>query len=487
MTADIYNEQNGPAAGDNLKISKKQAYLIFAVVSLALVMSSIDSSIVSVGLHSMLNDLKTNLAYIGWTITGYQLSQSIMMPIMGKISDDWGRKRVFLIAVGIFTLSSLAAGFAPNVYLLIIFRVLQGIGGGAFMPSATGIISDAFGHKRSTAIGLFSSIFPIGSIIGPNVGGLIIDHLSWRWIFFINIPIGALLITCGLFILPRSRAMAATRSIDYGGAGLFSGAVLAILYSLTNWANHPESGVGVMAFVFLGVAAVLLVLFVRRESRVEQPIIELKLLRWRPFLAANIYNFVFGAVVFGIFSFIPYYATVAYGMTAGEAGLVLTPRSIAAMVLSIISSLFIIRFRYRLPMIIGSVVMACGFILLSRGYSNISIFGLTIQNLALLAFIVMLGGVGMGIANPASNNAILDIIPGKVASVAGLRGMLRITGGAFGTAVVALVLSRSQDKGAGFQQVSLFSALLLLLLIPVVFMIPDLVRKGRKDSETSIE
>ena len=168
--------------------------------------------------------------------------------------------------------------------------------------------------------------------------------------------------------------------------------------------------------------------------------IDTKLLRWHPFLAVNIYNFIFVAVVFGLVSFIPYYATVAYGMTAGQDGLILAPRSVAMIVVSAITSLFIIRFRYRLPMIISLIIISLSLFLLSRGYHNAAILGLGLDNLVLLALLVMLAGIGMGIANPAANNAALDLIPEKVAAVAGMRGMFRAIGGVLGSPSLNAIL-----------------------------------------------
>ncbi len=465
-------------SGDSTGASRKQAYFTFAIVGLALLMASIDSTVVAVGLPTIITNLRTNLAWVGWTLTGYQFSQSIIMPIAGKLSDDWGRKRLFLGAVILFTISSMAAGLAPNIYWLIVFRIIQGIGGGAFLPSAIGIVSDAFGEKRAPAIGLFGSIFPIGGILGPNIGGFIIDHFSWRWIFFVNLPIGIALLVFGAMVLPRSDSTPSSRHIDAAGAGLFTGAIFAILYAMTTWANHPEQ-IPIITWVFFAMGGILLAVFIRHENRIPEPVIELKLLRWRPFLAANIYNLVFGAVVFGFFSFIPYYATVGYGMTAGESGLVLTPRSLAMVITSAVTSLFIIRFRYRLPMIIGLIIISLSLFLLSQGYHDVAILGLGFHNLVLLALLVMLGGVGMGIANPAANNAALDLIPEKVATVAGLRGMFRSIGGVLGTGGLVLALSHSPDKALGLQQIFLYLAFILLLLIPVVFMIPDMAHERR--------
>ena len=470
------NEQIEPnRSGTNGAVPDRQAYFIFGIVALALLMASIDATIVAVSLPTLLVDLRTNLAWVSWTMTGYQFSQSIAMPIAGKLSDEWGRKRLFIIAAAVFTASSIAAGLAPNVYWLIVFRVIQGLGGGAFLPSATGIISDAFGVRRTTAIGLFSSIFPIGGILGPNIGGFIIDHFSWRWIFFVNVPIGLALILLGLLVLPKGNIAAVSRRIDAVGAGLFSGAILSVLYALTSWANKPE-GIEAMTLVFFAVGAALLVILVWHEGKVEQPMIDLALVRARPFLAVNIFNLVLGAAIFGFFSFIPYYATVAYGMTAGQSGLVLTPRSLAMMITSAVSSFLIIRLRYRLPMIIGLAIIAASLFLLGQGYHSESMLGFNLGDLALLATLVMLGGIGMGIANPAANNAALDLLPDKIAMVAGLRGMFRSVGGVLGTAAVALALSRASDKAQGLETIFVVLGVLLLLLIPVVFLIPDKTR-----------
>jgi EmrB/QacA subfamily drug resistance transporter len=463
-------------------VTKRQALLTFTIVSLALMMASIDLSIVSVAVPDLLKELNTNLAHTAWVITGYQFSQAIMMPMIGKLSDEWGRKRLFMIAVVVFTLSSVAAGISPNIFYLIIFRVIQGIGAGAFLPSATGIISDAFGKHRTTAIGLFASIFPIGSIIGPNIGGVIIDHLSWRWIFFVNVPIGILLIIGGFIILPKGSLSNIKRRIDFLGAGIFAAAMLSILYAMTDWANHPQDTPFWVWLLFV-VGALLLVIFVYYESRVEQPAIELRLLKETGFLAANLYNFVFGAVIMGLFIFIPYYAVTGYNMTAVESGLILTPRSIASLVLAAITSFFIIRFRYRLPMLIGASVMIAGLVILAQGYHDVTILGCPISNVVLLAGIFAIGGIGMGIANPAANNAILDLHPEKAAAVTGLRGMFRMTGGMIGATVVVLLISSYQDKALGLQHCMLLFAGMLVLVIPLIFLIPDNARRKRPDGK----
>lgn len=469
---DPQTKEVSPSPPSGPAITRRQAYISFAIVSVALLMASIDSTIVAVSLPTMLVDLKTNLAWIGWMLTGYLFSQSIIMPLAGKLSDEHGRKRVFLVAVGIFTLSSIAAGFAPNVHVLIVFRVLQGIGGGAFLPSATGIVCDAFAEKRAAAIGLFGSVFPIGGILGPNIGGLIIAHASWRWIFFVNVPIGAALMICGILFLPRGTHAATGRGLDWTGAGLFAAGMLSVLFAMTNWADNPEGFNLLTPALFLSGAAIL-ALFVRHESRVTHPMIDIKLLRWRPIAAANVLNFFLGTVMFGLVSFIPYYATIAYNMTAEETGFLLTPRSIVMIASSFITSMFIIRLRYRTPMIVGLAIIMFGLVLMSRGFHDVTIFGQGINNFALLAIVITVSGLGMGLLNPAANNAVLDLVPDKAAAITGVRGMFRISGGMVGTTGVVLALSHFKDKVAGMEILYIVFSVLLLLMVPIVFMIPD--------------
>jgi MFS family permease len=160
--------------------SSPRRNVVFAVVSLALFMASVDQTIVATALSTLQHDLHAPINWGGWTITIYALGQIIAMPLAGKISDSYGRKRIFLVAAAVFTVSSLCCGLVTSIYLLVPLRAVQSLGGGAFMPSATGIVSDAFGRDRDRALGMFTSIFPIGGIVGPAIGGLFVQYWSWR-------------------------------------------------------------------------------------------------------------------------------------------------------------------------------------------------------------------------------------------------------------------------------------------------------------------
>src|SRR5690242_16181730 len=178
--------------------------LVFAIVSIGLFMASIDQTIVATALPAIERELNATINWSGWTISIYALGQVIAMPMAGKISDMYGRKKVFMISAAVFTLSSLCCGFASNITLLLIARFVQALGGGAFMPSATGIVSDHFGEQRDRAVGMFTSIFPIGGIVGPVVGGLFVSYWSWRGIFLVNVPIGLILILLTAKFIPAS-------------------------------------------------------------------------------------------------------------------------------------------------------------------------------------------------------------------------------------------------------------------------------------------
>ena len=451
---------------------------IFVVVAMALLMSSIDGTIVAVGLPNMMAGLKTNLVWIGWVITAYSLTQTIIMPMAGKLSDDFGRKVLFLVSVVLFTSSSFLCAIAPNVYLLILFRVLQAIGGGAFMPSAAGIVSDVFGPaRRRTAIGLFGSVFPLGGIIGPNLGGWVIDHFGWRAIFSVNLPIGVVLLFLGVFLLPKGGRVHTARSIDLIGAASFAFGIVGLMYAMTVWGNDISFSAQVIVWAVVGVAA--LSFFVWHVSRTREPMIELRLLKERAFFAANLYSFLYGGLVFGFFSFIPLYAIDKYGMSATDAGFVLTPRGVAMIALSVISSFLLIRIGYRLPMILGIVLISIGLFLVSQGWHGGTLLGHHFGDVVMLSVLLAITGLGVGIGGPASSNAALELMPDAVARITGLRGMFMTTGGVLGTAAIVLILAHYKDQAQGMQVILHGLSFLILLVIPPVFLIPDGARLRR--------
>lgn len=447
-------------------------------------MFSIDSTVVAVALPNMMADLQTSLVWLGWTLTGYALAQTAVMPLAGKLSESFGRMRVFLVCMFLFTLGSLLCGLAPNIYVLIGCRVLQALGGGGFLPSAAGIVAREFPNNRDRMIGMFSSIFPLGGIIGPNLGGFIVEHWSWREVFLINVPIGIVVFV--ILLTQMGPAEPTTeRHIDLPGAVLFAGGVTSLLAALSLLGNDP-SFIRSPAFWAMLVAAVALMgVFAWQELRVPEPILDLRLVMRGPFLAVNAYNFVFGATVFGFFTFVPFFVVTQYQMSTVESGAILTPRSLAMTATSTVASLYLIRLGYRWPMLAGMACIVAAMAMLSQGWSEVTFGNLHFGTFPLVAAEIAVGGIGMGLAAPSSSNALLDLLPERAAVVTGIRGMFRSTGGIIGTAFIVLALELSPDKAAGMRTIFAVMAVLLLTTIPLTFAIPDTARARRRSKASS--
>jgi multidrug resistance protein len=389
------------AAVERPVYSRRKRWTIFATVSVSLMMASIDQTIVSTGLHTIGHSLHSSVAWTAWTITGYQLGTIIAQPVMGRLSDQFGRRRVFIICIIVFTLSSLACGLSPNIDVLIALRLVQALGGGGFMPSATGMVSDVFREDRDRAIGMFTSMFPLGAMAGPIFGGIIIAYGSWREIFLINVPIGAILLVLALRNLPDGRSGVAHRP-DFAGIGLLAVFTVSMMTAITVLGNATGSfGAALTAPAFLVSAVafvVFLAAFLHHLWHSAEPLIPVKLLSSRAFGTMNLLNFVFGGSVVGFGALVPLYAHIRYGIQPLQAGTLLTARSAGAVVVAGLTSFALRRIGYRLPIAVGFGITVCGLILLAIGPPGISVY-------AWLAIGAAFMGVGNGIAAPATNNA----------------------------------------------------------------------------------
>jgi MFS family permease len=224
--------------------------------------------------------------------------------------------------------------------------------------------------------------------------------------------------------------------------------------------------------VLLLVSVIAMIVFLRRESRIEEPIIDLVVLRKKPFVAANVYNFIFGAAVFGFFSFIPLYAVEVYGMSTLQSGLILTPRSIGMIVTSTIGSMFLIRWGYRWPMLIGTIGIAASLFLMGAEPMSMNMMQTQLSAFTIVSLIVLLSGLAMGITSPAASNACIDLMPDRVATITGVRGMFRQSGGALSITVISLVLHYTGDMAHGFFIIFVCLGLVMLLVIPFIFAMP---------------
>ncbi len=445
-------------------------YIVFAIGSLSFLLVSISGTSVSVAFPVITSDFNASLILAGWILSVNQLAGTAIMPLAGKAGDIFGAKRIFLISIAVFTIGSLLSALAPNIYLLIAARFIQAIGAGGFLPLMTAIASDLFPNSRQQAIGLFSSIFPIGMIIGPNIGGWLVEAYGWRSVFWLNIPLGVIVFIAMFFMLKETKREGG--QLDLSGTGLFSGMLSAFLIGLSEIGNTDSSSSGLVAGILFAVAVIMGVFFFRHEAKAKNPIIDLQMLKEKPFFAANVFNFLYGAAVLGLMGFIPLFATSIFGMSIFQSGLILTPRSIGMIAASIVTSMMLPKWGYRWPMLIGAGITVLCMAMLGMEATGISVFGAETSGTISLVIIMFISGLAMGIIAPAANNACIELLPNRVATITGVRGMFRQSGSAVSIAVTALMLQSFSNIGQGFTWVFYGLAVILIISIPFIFAMP---------------
>jgi EmrB/QacA subfamily drug resistance transporter len=464
-SGDDVPEVRDPAAAPVGDDPQPRRHIIFAIVSLALIMASVDQTIVSTALPTIQHDLHTRINISSWTITVYALGTIIAMPLAGALSDQLGRKRLFMIAVVIFTAASLACGMAHSIYVLIPLRAVQALGGGAFIPSASGIVSDQYGRERDRAIGMFTSILPIGGVIGPVLGGVFVTYWTWRGIFLVNVPIGILLFVLGSRFIPRTATRKAA-PIDLFGVALLGGFLVSAMAGIGRLGTGGTT-LGDPAFLGLeSVAVVLGAVFLRHARRATSPFIPARLIYGRSFLVINVINVVFGSAALGFGALIPLYVHDRYGIGSLSAGSLLTARAVGMISVAGLAVLALRRSGYRRPMIGGFILLAVGLVLLSTSPRGLSPY-------AWLAVSAAISGVGMGLLLPASNNAVLQLAPDQVAATVGLRGMFRQSGGIIAVSITTAITARSAHPGTALGHAFLVFAILVVITVPMIRLVPE--------------
>jgi EmrB/QacA subfamily drug resistance transporter len=443
--------------------------IIFTVVSIALLMASVDQTIVATALPSIQRDLAAQVNWSSWTITVYALGQVMVMPLAGKMGDQFGRKQIFLGAAVLFTTASLCCGLADNIYLLIVLRAIQAVGGGAFMPSATGIVTELFGKDRDRAVGLFASIFPMGGIIGPVLGGVFVTYWSWRAIFLVNIPIGIVLVVLGAIFIPDI-ARRPDAHLDIRGVVLLGATLLAAMLGIGYLGGARSDPLSAYFLVPELAALACATAFVRHSARARSPFISLRFLTGRGFGVMNLLNFLYGSAVLGFAPLVPLYAEDRYGLPALAAGTLLTARALGMIATAGLSVYLLRRTGYRWPIAVGFTLSAAGLI-----GAAVSPHGLSAY--AWLAVTAAICGIGMGISTPASNNATLQLAPDHATAVAGLRGMFRQSGAITAVSITAAIVARSADPGLAQAHVFAVFAATLIAALPLVLLVPE--HRGR--------
>ncbi|HWT25390.1 MAG TPA: MDR family MFS transporter, partial [Solirubrobacteraceae bacterium] len=407
--------------------------VIFAGLMLVLLLAALDSTIVATALPTIVGELG-GLEHISWITSAYLLAQTAVTPLYGKLGDLYGRKRVLEIAVVMFLAGSALCGLAEGMTQLIAFRVVQGLGAGGLIVLTQAVVGDIVPpRERGRYQGVFGAVFGVASVAGPLLGGFIVEHTSWRWIFYVNVPVGALALAVIGVALPAAQGRARP-AIDYLGAGLLAGGLSAIVLVTSlggitwEWASPEALGTGAA-----GVLA--LVLFFRVERRAAEPVLPPALWQVRVFAVAGALSAMVGFALFGAVTFLPLYFQTVDAASPTESGLRLIPMMAGVLVTSIASGQLISRRgRYRAFPIAGTAVAALGLFLLSR-----LDVGTSAPMSALYLLVLGLGlGMTMQVLILAVQNAVdYSVLGAATSGVTLLRGI----GGSLGTAVFGTIFT----------------------------------------------
>lgn len=375
----------GPAQAPPAGPREPRRGIIVAALMAAMSLAALEVTVVGTALPTIVGTLG-GISLYTWVFSAYLLTSTTTSPLYGKLSDTFGRKPVLLFGIGLFALGSLLCGLAGSMEQLVLFRAVQGLGAGAILPVTLTIIGDLFPlPERGKVQGYFSGVWGSASIVGPAVGGLIVDHADWRWIFLLNLPMGGLAALL-LWRFLHERVPPRSQRIDYAGATTLTVAILALLLGLTE-GGHTLPWDDPRLWLLFAIAALGLALFVRIEVRAADPLLSIELMGHPLIATTNAAGFLWGAVMFGATSFVPLYLQGLLGGTATAAGAALAPLSLGWPVASIIAGRVITRTGYRLLGLIGGGLVAAGasilFLAVQGGGQPLAMIGMAVVGLGL--------------------------------------------------------------------------------------------------------
>ena len=416
---------------------------IFAALGSGIFLASMSASIVSVALPALVVEFNVDFALVQWIVLSYSLTQTTIMLSVGRVGDMMGNKPIFLSGAVLFAIGSILAGLAPNIEFLLLFRVLQAIGGALATALSMGIVTETFpASERGKALGLFSATVSVGGIVGPLLGGILLDFLSWRWIFFVGLPFSLISFILAWRNLPNAPPRG-RQQFDWAGAITFFTCLLTLMLFLTLGERYGYRSPAILGL--FAVAALTLALFIRMEARVEQPLLDLTLFQSSRF-SLNLSMRVISFIVFGgITLLFPFYLRNLLALEPTVVGLLLTITSVFFGLSSPIAGTFSDRFGYRLIAAGGLVMLAFGCYTVSTLTAQTSIIGFVLRVAPL--------GLGMGIFQSPNNSAVMGSVPReRLGVVSGVNVIARTLGRTSGVAALgALWASRvSVYAGPGF-------------------------------------
>jgi len=413
--------------------------LVLAGVMAAMFLAAMESTVVATAMPTVIASLGGIRIY-SWTFSAFLLTSTVSMPIWGRLADYLGRRPAYLAGLGLFLLGSALAGLSRSMEQLIAFRALQGLGAGSLITIGMTIIGDLYGMERRARMqGYFSSVWGIASLVGPLIGGLLTDRVSWRWVFYINLPFGILAaaaIASGLRDETRERPRG---SFDVAGMTLFATAISAFLVGLVD-VGSGEGWLRSSGLFLLLLSVVLLVVFVLVERRAEEPVIPLGLFANPIVRSAAITGLLAGMAMFGAITYVPLYLQAVTGTTATQAGWVLIPFVFGWVVFSILSARLALRIGYRRVVLTGMGALVLAFVLLS-GWNESLTIGMAARDISL-------AGVGMGMIFVPMLIAVQSAVPRSLlGSATSLTTFFRTIGGAVGVAVMGAAMTHRLERG----------------------------------------
>ncbi len=411
--------------------------LIIIALMLGMLLAALDQTIVSTALPTIVSDLG-GLAHLSWVVTAYILASTVSTPLWGKLGDQYGRKRLFLAAIVIFLAGSALCGLSRSMAQLIVFRGIQGLGGGGLMVLAQAIVGDVVSARdRGKYQGWFGAVFAVSSIVGPLLGGLFVDQLSWHWVFYVNLPLGVVALFVIAAVLPGDRSCARHR-IDYAGVVLLGGATSCVVLIAT-WAGtvYPWSDPVIAGLAVAAVA--MLAGWVVVARRVPEPVLPLGLFRIRAFSMASIVGFVVGFGMFGALTYLPLYLQIVHGVSATLSGVHLLPMMAGMLTMSIVSGQIISKTgKYRYFPIAGTAFATVGMFLLSTLTEH--------SDLAALGLYLLVLGIGLGMTMQVLVIVVQNAVDFKDLGVATSGAtFFRSIGGSFGVAALGAVFTGRLD------------------------------------------
>ncbi|ACJ34682.1 Permease of the major facilitator superfamily [Anoxybacillus flavithermus WK1] len=417
-------------------IQQKRGILITGLL-VAMLFGALDGTIVGTALPRIVGELG-GLSMMAWLTTAYMLTSTTIVPIAGKLADLFGRKSIYVTGLAIFIIGSALCGMADTMNQLIIFRAIQGIGGGIMMPMAMIVIGDLFtGAERAKWQGVFGGVFGLASILGPQVGGWIVDSLNWRWVFYINLPVGILaivLISLGL----HNHRVAERVKLDLAGMFTMVVAVVSLSLALT-FGGDKYDWLSWQIISLLASSVVFFRLFVFVERKAEEPIMPIHLLKNKTFVVLNSVGFFMSVGMFGAIMFVPLFMQGIIGMSPSESGTMMFPMMFALIIASMIGGRLVQKIGVRPQVIVGMVLVALGFFLLST-------MDVDTNKWTAMSFMATLG-FGLGFVNPVITLALQEVFPkSQLGIVTSSSQFFRQIGGTFGATLLGAIMNhRSKD------------------------------------------